>query len=207
VSTARYQSAVTSDSTRRAEAGTHFETRAPLSLARMMAAAGRAGDCRRLPRSRQRSTAMERAGSHGFQGFGGDSVAGMVFTDSELAYLGSQRLGRLATVQAGGTLQVSPVGFSYNPATSTIDISGHQLAASQKLRNIADNGRVAFVVDDLASVDPWRVRCIEIRGVAEALGSQDVPLIRIHPKRVISFGIDEPDTPAHSLTVSKRTVG
>jgi len=131
----------------------------------------------------------------------------MVFTESELAYLASQRLGRLATVQPDGTLQNSPVGFHHNPDTDTIDIRGYNLDKSQKFRNIADNGRVAFVVDDLASVDPWRVRCLEIRGTAEALQTERGPLIRVHPKRVISFGIDEPDVEAHSLTVSRRTIG
>jgi len=137
---------------------------------------------------------------------GWPSIMVMVFTETEIAYLASQRLGRLATVQRNGTLQVSPVGFSYNPATSTIDINGYNLAKSQKFRNIADNGRAAFVVDDLASVQPWRVRCIEIRGMAQALTTDGDPLIRLHPKRIISFGIDEPDTEAHSLTVNSRNV-
>jgi pyridoxamine 5'-phosphate oxidase family protein len=131
----------------------------------------------------------------------------MVFTESELVYLASQRLGRLATVQPNGTLQVSPVGFSYNPATSSIDINGYNLEKSRKFRNIADNGCAAFVVDDLVSVRPWRVRCLEIRGVAEALSTGRGPLIRLHPKRIISFGIDEPDTEAHSLTTNSRNVG
>jgi pyridoxamine 5'-phosphate oxidase family protein len=130
----------------------------------------------------------------------------MVFTETEIAYLASQRLGRLATVQRNGTLQVSPVGFSYNPATSTIDINGFNLAKSQKFRNIADNGRTAFVVDDLVSIQPWRVRCLEIRGVAEALTTEGGPLIKLHPRRIISFGIDEPDTKAHSLTINSRNV-
>jgi pyridoxamine 5'-phosphate oxidase family protein len=130
----------------------------------------------------------------------------MVFTESELAYLAGQRLGRLATVQPNGTLQNSPVGFVHNAATDTVDITGFNLDKSQKFRNIADNGRVAFVVDDLASVTPWRVRCIEIRGVAEALQTDRGPLIRLHPKRVISFGIDEPDAEAHGLTVNSRTI-
>jgi pyridoxamine 5'-phosphate oxidase family protein len=130
----------------------------------------------------------------------------MVFTDTEIAYLASQRLGRLATIQPGGTLQVSPVGFSYNPATATIDIKGYNLTQSRKFRNIADNGRAAFVVDDLVSVQPWRVRCLEIRGVAEALTTDRGPLIRLHPRRIISFGIDEPDTAAHSLTTNRRDV-
>ena len=131
----------------------------------------------------------------------------MVFSESEIEYLAGQRLGRLATARPDGTLQVSPVGFSYNPATSTIDINGFNLAESRKFRNIADNGRAAFVVDDLVSVQPWRVRCLEIRGVAEALSTGDGPLIRLHPRRIISFGIDEPDTEAHSLTSHNRDVG
>lgn len=62
------------------------------------------------------------------------------------------------------------------------------------------------MVDDLASVQPWRVRCIEIRGVAEALTTPNGPLIRLYPKRIISFGIDEPDIEAHSLRTNSRNV-
>jgi pyridoxamine 5'-phosphate oxidase family protein len=131
----------------------------------------------------------------------------MSFTEAELAYLATQRLGRLATAQPDGTLQVSPVGFRYNSSLGTIDIGGWHLAASRKYRNVADNGRVAFVVDDLPSVDPWRVRCLEIRGVAEAVqppGGDAV--IRIHPRRIISFGIDDPDSEPHALVPSRRDV-
>jgi len=129
----------------------------------------------------------------------------MAFTQSEIEYLASQRLGRLATAQPDGTLQVSPVGFSYNAETGTIDIGGFNLTRSRKFRNVADNGRAAFVVDDLVSVQPWRVRCLEIRGTAEALEGVGGPLIRLTPKRVISFGLDE-DVEAHRLTVNSRDV-
>ena len=94
------------------------------------------------------------------------------------------------------------MGFSYDDAQSTNDIGGK----SRKFRNIAANGSAAFVVDDLASVQPWRVRCIDIRGVAEALTTPNGPLIRLHPQRIISFGIDEPDTEAHRLTTNSRNV-
>ncbi len=127
----------------------------------------------------------------------------------EFAYLRTQRLGRLATAQPDGTLQVSPVGFRYNPGTSTIDVGGYHMSASRKFRNVADNGRVAFVVDDIASVKPWRVRCLEIRGHAEAIDApagSDGAIIRIHPTRVISFGLDDPDQDPHLLTRSKRDV-
>jgi pyridoxamine 5'-phosphate oxidase family protein len=137
----------------------------------------------------------------------------MPFTDVELDYLSTQRLGRLATVQPNGTLQVSPVGFQYNSGTETIDIVGFTMANSQKFRNVADNGHVAFVVDDIASVEPWRVRCLEIRGWAEAIaapadatGVVDGAIIRIHPSRIISFGIDDLETEPHDLVPSKRDV-
>lgn len=127
----------------------------------------------------------------------------MGFHDFEIEYLRTQRLGRLATAKPDGTLQNSPVGFTYNAELGTIDISGFNNSASRKYRNVADNGRAAFVVDDLASVDPWRVRCLEVRGRAEAVGD----LIRLHPRRIISFGIDQPDVEPHSLRQHARDVG
>lgn len=131
-----------------------------------------------------------------------------IFTERELDYLREQRLGRLATVQADGTVQNSPVGFGYNEKLQTIDIGGRNMAASQKFKNVAAGSeKVAFVVDDIASLDPWTVRCLEIRGDAEALtdpqdsaGHMGGPIIRVHPRRIISFGVD-PDASG------KRTVG
>jgi pyridoxamine 5'-phosphate oxidase family protein len=124
----------------------------------------------------------------------------MPFTDAEIAYLASQRLGRLATVDSRGAPQNNPVSFRYNPDLGSIDIGGRAMGASRKFRNLAANPNVAFVVDDIASFQPWKVRCIEIRGRAEALTSQDPPMpgfsaeiIRIHPDRILSFGLD--DTP------------
>jgi len=129
----------------------------------------------------------------------------MTFHDFELAYLRSQPLGRLATAQPDGTLQVSPVGLHFNAELGTIDIGGYRMTRSRKYRNVADNGRVAFVVDDIRSRDPWRVRCLEIRGTAEVVPDQE--LIRIHPQRVISFGIDDADSDPHEVTVHARDAG
>lgn len=135
----------------------------------------------------------------------------MPFTQAELEYLGSQQLGRLATAQPNGTLQNNPVGFEYNAETGTIDVRGYDMSKSQKYRNVRDNGRVAFVVDDIYSVRPWRVRCLEIRGRAEALPDavppergMDSAIIRIHPERVISFGIERQDQDPHEMTSNNR---
>lgn len=117
-------------------------------------------------------------------------------TREHIDYLAGQRLGRLATVAPDGAPQNNPVGFHYNPDLGTIDIAGWNMGRSRKFRNLAGNNRVAFVVDDIASVQPWRVRCLEIRGTAEALtgvatyfGTEPGELIRIHPERVIAFGL------------------
>ncbi|WP_304106073.1 PPOX class F420-dependent oxidoreductase [Mycolicibacterium bacteremicum] len=138
----------------------------------------------------------------------------MTFKPHEIAYLQQADLGRLATVRPDGTPQNSPVGFSFNEELGTIDIAGFHMSASQKYRNIGRNPKVAFVVDDIFSRDPWRVRCLEIRGTAEqarvpaAVGGSGDPLdeaiIRITPTRIISFGIDDTETPPHDLVADSR---
>ena len=116
------------------------------------------------------------------------------FTEAELEYLQSQRLGRLATVNQRGEPQVAAVGFHYNPEFDTIDIVGYDMANSQKFRNIARNGLVSFLVDDV--LPPWKTRSMEIRGRAQALleggrlniapdASGSSALIRITPRRII----------------------
>jgi pyridoxamine 5'-phosphate oxidase family protein len=120
----------------------------------------------------------------------------MVFTEAELEYLRSQRLGRLATLSPAGLLQNSPVGFQVDEAAGVINIYGRDMGNSRKFHNVAANGKVAFVVDDIRSVSPWVVRCLEIRGEGEALTGEAPPseymsaeLIRIHPRRIISWGL------------------
>jgi pyridoxamine 5'-phosphate oxidase family protein len=107
-----------------------------------------------------------------------------------IAYLSTQRLSRLATVDSRDAPQNNPVGFWYNAELGAIDIGGLKLGATRKFRNLAANPNVAFVVDDLASVQPWRVRCVEIRARAEALRAQpplmqgmSPEVIRIRPGR------------------------
>jgi pyridoxamine 5'-phosphate oxidase family protein len=121
-----------------------------------------------------------------------------VFTPAEIDYLQNQRLARIATVGSDGQPHVVPVGFRYNPDTDTIDIGGHDFAQRKKWRDVEQNPRVAVVIDDVASVNPWRVRGIEIRGEAERLmaGGEtvirgfDPAMFRITPKRIVSWGLN-----------------
>jgi pyridoxamine 5'-phosphate oxidase family protein len=100
----------------------------------------------------------------------------LTFTDVELDYLREQRLGRLATVDAAGAPQNNPVGFRLEPDSGQIVIGGYATGKSRKYRNVTRNPYVSFVVDDLASVDLWRVRGVEVREVAEALADVDPPM-------------------------------
>lgn len=109
------------------------------------------------------------------------------FTERELAYLqGERRLARLATVGADGTPHVAPVGWRLAD-DGAIEVEGISLDRTKKYRDIRATGRAAIVVDDV--LPPWQPRGVEVRGRAEALAGPR-PLIRIHPERVVSWGIE-----------------
>jgi pyridoxamine 5'-phosphate oxidase family protein len=124
------------------------------------------------------------------------------FTDKEIEYLRGQRLGRMATASTGGAPHIVPVGFRLG-AEGTIEIGGHGLSRSKKWRDLRANPKIAFAVDDLASVDPWTPRGIEIRGRAELHdsggeerfgggGGWDSAWFAVVPQRIISWGIEGP---------------
>ena len=133
-----------------------------------------------------------------------------VFLPEEIAYLQSQRLGRLATSTPDGHPHVVPVSFRYNPDLDAIEIGGHGFAGRKKYRDVQRNPHIAFVVDDLASVNPWRARGIEVRGEAEMLptGGEtigpgfDPEMFRIRPRRIVSWGLGDPN----ALSRSARSV-
>jgi len=140
------------------------------------------------------------------------------FTSTELAYLQSQPLGRLATVGPDGMPHAAPVGFFHDPVDDTIVIgSAADMAASKKYRDVRRTGKAALVVDDLASVDPWTPRGLEIRGrvqthdaggaeVGRRLGvpfPMDEVYLRIVPDRIVTWGIDGDSYEASGRTVSR----
>lgn len=81
-----------------------------------------------------------------------------------------------------------PVGWSYNAEHDSIDVGGREFERTKKFRDVARSGRAAIVVD-LASTSQWRPRAVEVRGRAEAI-REPRPLIRIHPERIVSWGLD-----------------
>ena len=119
-----------------------------------------------------------------------------VLSKLETEYLKTQRLARVATVSPKGQPEVSPVGFEWDGKhfyIGTHDPSFFPM--TQRYKNInRGNMRVSLVVDDLESVDPWKVRGVKILGTAEVVEHQGIfgkgKYIRITPRLSVSWGIE-----------------
>jgi pyridoxamine 5'-phosphate oxidase family protein len=130
------------------------------------------------------------------------------FSEKEIEYLKSQRLVRIATAsvsskeEENGSIQpdVVPVGFDFDG--EYFYVGGMNIGTSKKYKNVLKNNKVAIVIDDLKSVDPWDPRGMKIYGIAdvvtrqggymESTGHSNPQYIRINPKKKWSWGIEEP---------------
>jgi pyridoxamine 5'-phosphate oxidase family protein len=91
----------------------------------------------------------------------------MAFADDELDYLSSQPLARLATSGAEEQPDVVPVAFEYDGSVFWIGGSGQSVSATRKFLNVQrGRNRVALVIDDLVSLDPFIARGIRVYGIA-----------------------------------------
>jgi pyridoxamine 5'-phosphate oxidase family protein len=89
-----------------------------------------------------------------------------MFSEMEIEYLKSQRIARISTAtmllveKDGGTTQpdVAHVGFDFDG--ECFYAGGMNLRKSTRYRNVLKNNKVALVIDDLKSVDPWDPRGI-----------------------------------------------
>lgn len=132
------------------------------------------------------------------------------FSSKEAEYLERQKVSRLATASKKGTPHLIPICHASNSKKIFI----HTGRDSKKMRNIMENKKVAFVVDEYLS---WETnRGIIVQGVAEILESgeeyelgrkliyakyskweQEYPIIEgkevllmIIPEKVLSWGLD-----------------
>jgi pyridoxamine 5'-phosphate oxidase family protein len=123
------------------------------------------------------------------------------FTEAELAYMRTGGLlARVGTVGEDGMPHVAPVGmWSQNAALDAIEVTGREFDRTKKFRDVARSGLAAIVIDDMVKLDPsevqpggWdsRPRGIEVRGRAEAI-TDPQPMIRIHPQRIVSWGLEK----------------
>jgi pyridoxamine 5'-phosphate oxidase family protein len=100
----------------------------------------------------------------------------MMFTPSELEFLRSQRIGRLATVGASGWPHVVPVMYALDDDGSfEFDVDG------VKLRNLSSEPRAALVIDAMGPK-----RGVAAQGRAELIAPARA---RLTPVRKFSWGL------------------
>jgi pyridoxamine 5'-phosphate oxidase family protein len=85
-----------------------------------------------------------------------------VFTEAEISYLRENKLARLATTNAACQPHITPLTYLYNEEEDTIDVGGMNFGASKKWRDVKENTKVAFLVDDVIG-PPRRARALEAR--------------------------------------------
>ncbi|WP_458720353.1 PPOX class F420-dependent oxidoreductase [Candidatus Nitrosocosmicus sp. R] len=143
-----------------------------------------------------------------------------MFTEKEKEYIKSQRLARIATASAVSPSDiascqpdVAPVGFDFDG--EYFYVGGINILKSTKYKNILKNSKVALVIDDLKTINPWDPRGIRIYGIADTVDRQggymsntDHPqsrYIRIRPTKKWGWGIDEPVFVEGKFNVKKST--
>jgi pyridoxamine 5'-phosphate oxidase family protein len=93
----------------------------------------------------------------------------MSFTDEEIAYMRSQPIARVATLSPDGEQpDVVPLAFEFDGTYFWVGGSGPSVARTRKFRNVeAGHRKVALVIDDMVSFDPFITRCVRVYGDAE----------------------------------------
>ncbi|MBB3036876.1 PPOX class F420-dependent oxidoreductase [Hoyosella altamirensis] len=92
----------------------------------------------------------------------------MTFTEQEVEYMRSQPVARFATVSGDGQPDVVPVAFEFDGTYFWVGGIGAEVLGTRKFRNVAgSHHKVALVIDDLVSFDPFIARSIRVYGRAE----------------------------------------
>jgi pyridoxamine 5'-phosphate oxidase family protein len=117
----------------------------------------------------------------------------MAFTDEEITYLNAQVLARIATVGSDGQPDAAPVGYQFDG--TYIYVGGMDNPSTRKYRNVkAGNQKVALVIDDVVSMEPYTPRFLRIYGTAEIVewaGRGGVsPHLRITPTISWSWNLE-----------------
>jgi len=129
-----------------------------------------------------------------------------MFSEKEVAYLKSQLLARIATIDPDGQPDVAPVGFEFDGRY--FYIGGHNPTNSRKYRNLrAGNDKVALVVDDLESIDPWKPRGVRIYGTADFIKQEGRfghgVYMRITPRVSWSWSVEKPAFAEGGFAINK----
>ena len=93
----------------------------------------------------------------------------MAFNDEETAYLRTQGMARLCTLGPNEQPDAVPVALEFDGSVFWVGGSGESFLVTRKVRNVrAGRTKVALVIDDLVSFDPFIARGIRVYGEAES---------------------------------------
>jgi pyridoxamine 5'-phosphate oxidase family protein len=119
-----------------------------------------------------------------------------MLSEAEVNYLKTQRLARIASASVKGVPEVSPVGFEFDGDYFWVGSHSQEIFhRTRRFKNItAGNERVSLVIDDLASVTPWRPRGVKVSGTAKVVDHDGIfgkgKYVRISPRVTVSWGIE-----------------
>ncbi|HYP45593.1 MAG TPA: PPOX class F420-dependent oxidoreductase [Propionibacteriaceae bacterium] len=92
----------------------------------------------------------------------------MTFRDDEVEFIRSHGIARLATVGEDMQPDVVPVAIEFDGAHFWVGGPGASFLRTRKVGNVrAGRTKVALVVDDLPSLDPFVARGIRVYGLAD----------------------------------------
>ncbi|MFE0254617.1 PPOX class F420-dependent oxidoreductase [Streptomyces sp. NPDC059010] len=126
----------------------------------------------------------------------------MSFTDEEISYLYANPLARLASLCADEQPDVVPVALEFDGTRFWVGGPRAEVLSTRKFRNVGHGrDKVAFVVDDLLSVQPFIARGIRVYGIAdgpvERVGMVGPGhYLRITPTLSWSWNLSDPPVPA-----------
>ncbi|MFI7410523.1 PPOX class F420-dependent oxidoreductase [Streptomyces sp. NPDC049627] len=126
----------------------------------------------------------------------------MSFSDEEIVYLSSHPLARLASLCAHEQPDVVPVALEFDGTHFWVGGPRPEVLGTRKFRNVGHGrDKVAFVVDDLVSIEPFIARGVRVYGVAdgpvERVGMVGPGhYLRITPTLSWSWNLTDPPRPA-----------
>jgi len=136
-----------------------------------------------------------------------------IFSQKELEFLRDQQVGRLATVSRDQFPHVTPVAYATDGERLYLNIKYD----SKKARNIRENPKVAFVVDDFTSWEGcWgcakSIRGVMVSGKAELISRGKIHQIgrdliyKKYPKYQENFPIEQGGWSAYILVITPTKV-
>lgn len=133
-----------------------------------------------------------------------------MFSKSEIDYIRSQRLARMATASPK-SLQPDVAAVIFQFDGEFFYVGGLEQEKTLKFRNSKANPQVAFIIDDLESVKPWMPRGIKIHGDVDVVEREAKVgsrlFLRIRPRVKWVWGIDEPTLKDNQAVIRKTVLG